>query len=239
MELVSTYQSFNVPASFIGSIEFRWGPHEDEPMIVGAMFDYMSQGLTEIELPLLVSKEIMIEDVRDRFNRQVDVDEVPWQNLSKKYGTWKQFHAPGQKIMQLTVDSPRVTRNNELLNALTSRSTYQIFGNQLFVDTDQLPVYWRVHDRGGTVGRGATMPQRSFLGMSEKAKIATVDVFDDWVDRNLQIVRPGKSGIPMFRGAFGRIGGPAATMSHIPRKAPVFQTENIASLMSRNRGLVG
>jgi hypothetical protein len=45
------------------------------------------------------------------------------------------------------------------------------------------------------------------MGVSTVAADEIVDVFDDWIEGFLQVIRPGVTGIPMFRGAFGHIGG--------------------------------
>ena len=75
------------------------------------------------------------------------------------------------------------------------------------IDTSGWPVYWHAHNVGSRVGKGVKLPKRSFAGISTGAQFTIIDIFEDYLVNALQIIRPGVTGIPMFRGAFGRIGG--------------------------------
>jgi len=186
---------------FDGSLEFRWGPDENEPLIVANQIDMMADQLASAELPMLAAREVVVDDMKYRFAAEVDLDFKKWKSRSPR--TIKYYEDTGQSYSTI------LRKNDDLYNAVTDRESYEVTGNDMFINTATWPVYWHILDQGGTAGRGVPIPQRQFVGVSDRAQFMIVDIFDEWMAGNIQIIRPGASGIPMFRGAFGRIAGVA------------------------------
>lgn len=207
---MSTFELYSMADAFTGSLEFRWGPHEDEPTIIANKIDSMRNALEDMELPLLVARQIAVDDMEQRFNSETDLEGKKWQERSSVY--LKEYHEAGYSGTILK-------RDEHLFDAVTNPQTYLIESNDLLIDTSSWPPYWHAHDSGESVGRNSQLPQRSFAGISEPAQFEIIDAFDDWIDNRLQIIRPGVTGIPMWRGAFGHTGGIAGM--GMPRKAPV------------------
>lgn len=202
--MLTGFESYTLVSSsyvFEGFLEFRWGPHAEEPLFIGNQIEMMANQIADAELPMLAAREVAIEDMDRRFAAEIDLDEVPWKDRSK--ATTKYYEDTGQSYSTI------LKRTGDLHSAATSRSSYDIIGNDMFINTSGWPPYWRAQHAGSHVGRGVKLPARSFAGLSERGQFEVLAIFDEWMGGMIDIIRPGATGIPMFRGAFGRIGGVA------------------------------
>jgi hypothetical protein len=137
--------------------------------------------------------------MQDRFDREVDLEGRKWQERNAVYKKWLRTHGYASKTV--------LRKDDDLYNAVTDHNSYVVEGDNLAIDTSGWPPYWHAQHAGSVVGRGVKLPERSFAGISETAQFEIIDIFDDWLEGNLRLVRPGVTGVSMFRGAFGRIAG--------------------------------
>jgi phage gpG-like protein len=151
-----------------------------------------------MEPMMAVAREFLIEDMQDRFDREVDLNGVPWPPRNPQY--LKQLNKTGYKGRKI------LQKDYHLIEAVTDRDSYKVTAKTLSINTRGWPVYWHAHNVGSTVGRGKKLPKREFLGMSEAIAFDLIEAFDDYVEGWLKVIWPKRStGIPMERGALGRI----------------------------------
>lgn len=189
---MSGYPLESMIGAFTGSLNFRWTAGPARPAIVANKIERLGKDLDDMLFPMVAARQIVMDDIEDRFAREVDLDGQPWKEHSPKY---KENRRGSQKLR----------KDDDLYDAVTSPTSYPIVGNSLHVDTSGWPVYWRIHNQGGQAGKGASIPKRSYLGASEAAGFAIIDVFDDWVAGQLRI-NIGITGVAQaFEGTrFGR-----------------------------------
>jgi len=193
--------------AFQGSLEFRWGPDENEPTLVANNIDLLREGLEDATLPMLAAREIVVGDMEDRFNREVDLDGNPWKPRSA--ATLKAYERSGASFSTI------LRKDDHLFNAVTDVDSYQVDGNDMFIDTSSWPVYWHIHDQGGMFKTGVTIPARPFVGISESAQFEIIDVFDQWVNREIRLSM--MRGTLMMRAPSGRLTGRVTRANLIPR----------------------
>lgn len=105
-----------------------------------------------------------------QFDQEGAYTNATWQALSEPYGTWKQKHYPGKKILQLT---------GRLMESMTNRpfGVDVITKSSMTIGTD-VP-YAQYHQLGTPL-----MPQRSIIG---KPPTADIEVFgkimQSWIVR--------------------------------------------------------
>lgn len=196
---MSDYALESFVANFAGTLEFFWAPGPESPQIVANKIDTLSESYRDMLMPMVASRQILIDDIQEHFDQEKDPEGIPWPEWSPRYSKTKK---PGTKL--------RRTETEELYQAVMDTTAYPIVGNDLYINTENFPEYWRIHNQGGDTGRGhkTKIPKRTFLGASEEAGIAMIDVFDDWVGAQLRI-NVGVSGVAQqFNGTkFGqRIG---------------------------------
>jgi phage gpG-like protein len=192
---VTSFELESMAGVFLGSLEFRWG-RQRSPRVVANKIDKLDAGIRDMLFPMVATRQILMDDINDRFEREVDPDGIPWKKHNDEYTRYLEIKGYPGTILR---------KDHALIDWLNEPTTFPIRGNDLFVDTENAPPYWRIHDRGGVAGRGVTMPKRSYLGMSEAAAFNTIDVFDEWIGGLLQIVIGPATGVAMERGELGRI----------------------------------
>jgi phage gpG-like protein len=157
--------------------------------------------IENVELPLLSARQFAIDDMREHFDTETDPYGAPWAPLSEKYAKAKSAAGYEEGIL---------VREGNLREAATSEDAWTIVGNDLVFDANALPTkdgvnYGLVHQGGS--GR---IPQREFIGLSNKAEIKITALFERWYDNAaLLYIRPSgvvQTRVPTGRGAETRFG---------------------------------
>lgn len=185
---------------FAGSLVFEWGPRRDEPTIIANQIDMIRESLDNLEIPMLASRQIVADDMKNRFDNEVDLNGRKWKKLSPVTRRRKRELGKGDKTI--------LRRYDHLYNAVTDPHSYKVTGNDMLIDTASWPDYWSALHSGESIGRNSILPARPFAGVSEEAQFAIIGVFDEYIDGTLDIFgMTSATGVAMHRGAFGRSAG--------------------------------
>lgn len=181
-----------------GELRFEWVP--DPEVIAAALFE-AAAAIENMEPPLMLSRQIAIEDIRHRFATHTAPDGSPWV-------AWSESYAPDALRNNI---GGILQRTGELETAATAESAFLVDGNSVFYDTGNLPPHWIWNqegaERGGgggkdvnagaatsiedlakqtaqgdTGGAGNTLPARPFVGTSFEAELQMVEIFDQWFE---------------------------------------------------------
>jgi len=176
-----------------GTISFTWVP---DPEVVAQELIETAGRLEDRSDPLLISREIAIQDMQERFKTKSDPDGKAWVK-------WAPSYAP---IAERVNKGGLLERDQIMKDAATSPGAYPVTESSVFFSTAGLPPYWlwiqqgtggtRVFRAGekspigelksdltfGGEGRGNAMPPRPFVGVSFEAQLQIVEVFDQWFE---------------------------------------------------------
>lgn len=215
---MSSFELESMVGSFMGSLEFHWGAKGKSPRVIANKIDLLAEGIDDTTLPMVASRQILMDDIDHRFETETDLDGFPWAKHNPDYDKW--LSSKGYPGTILRLGAPEKSRGRQLIEWLHEPTTFPIVGHNLAVNTANAPPYWRIHDRGGylktafTTAKGTSsrprIPKRSYLGLSETAAFAVVAVFDDWIGRELDIIMGPVTGVAMARErphGLGRIQG--------------------------------
>lgn len=180
--------------------------------------------LDQVWIPLEEAKEVIVQDTKNRFDAEVDLNGIPWEPLNDDYLAWKIAQGKPADILKLST---------EMYQYVIDPDNYDVAGGQLFFRTAEMPAYG-VYHQTGLAERENPLPQRSFFGLSTKAEAEVTAIFERWADGAIRYVEPpteirglgltSYTGEPMSlgqlymrgpyghvfeRGAFGRITGRA------------------------------
>jgi hypothetical protein len=208
MPVTDTAAFSSLLGTFTGQLEFTFGPHKDEPMIIANKLDTIARELNDFTWPLVGARQIAREDMKMRFDSEKDLSMKKWKKRSDAY--LKEYRAAGY-------DKTILRRNDHLYDAVTNIDSYVVAGNNLYINTASWPSYWEAHDQGYSVGRSSVLPQRQFAGISESAQFDILGIFDHWLLGTLDIVWASETSTAMHRGAFGRFGGKISLGMDQPR----------------------
>lgn len=161
----------------------------------------VAQLLDNVELPILASRRIAMEDMDKRFQTETDPDGTPWIPLTEDYLEQKQKDGYPDDIL---------TRTGEM--AAAADEAFIVTENALIFDSSAMPFYAMIHQDGsdpygvagtrteqgtfvpsasedvaGGVGKGNALPQRKWIGLSEEAEAEIAYVFDLWFDEATSI----------------------------------------------------
>lgn len=204
-----------------GELTFEWVP--DPEVIAAALFE-AAAAIENMEPPLMLSRQVAIEDIRQRFDTHTAPDGSPWV-------AWSESYAPDALRNNI---GGILQRTGELEATATAESAFLVDGNSVFYDTGSLPPYWIWHQEGrersgggrdasagaatsiedlakqtaqGDLGGGNVLPARPFVGTSFEAELQIVEIFDQWFEGAiaLGVSSKGKA-FPRhsLRGASGR-----------------------------------
>jgi phage gpG-like protein len=205
-----------------GEIVFDWEP--DVSVIENELLEIEGY-LENIAGPLLLSKGVLQNDIRMRFETKVDPDGTPWEPWSENYEKYRERYYPEGGIL---------VRTGELESAATSEAAYIVSDAGIFYNTAGLPEYWLWNQEGRERGKGVsqediefakraraagmqvdesqlggsnTLPARPFVGVSFEAELEVIEIFDQWFDGAIQLGTSNKGkvfGRYSYRGAGGR-----------------------------------
>lgn len=188
-------------------ITIEWVP---DPHVVEQSILRVAGYLEQIDKPLLAARAIAREDMRMRFQKEVDPDGNAWVELDPDYLTRKQAEGSNTGILK---------RWGDLEDAATSGSAFIVAGDSLFFSMESLPFYAGIHQEGsgthnvGTardwrertaaataagvpsggaheslgIGTGKATPARPFIGISGEAEEQIFEVFDLWFAEGVSI----------------------------------------------------
>lgn len=168
-----------IRGGILASFSMNWNWEEgvgiaETPGLIANRIDMVSAGLDDMTPALVAWRQIMIDEVHDRFIEEVDPYGTPWAEWAESYAAKAESTNVG-----------KLRKTEELYEAATNLNAYPVAdtmaGGDLFLDTREFPDYWAVQNYGGTVGRGAVIPARQYLGASEEGAAAMIGVFDAWV----------------------------------------------------------
>ena len=186
-----------------GTISFTWVP---DPEVIAQELIATANRLEDRRGPLLISRQIAISDMEERFKTRSDPDGNPWP-------PWSPAYAPrGNRMLDLT---------GAMKDAATSPSAYPVTNESVFFNTGGMPEYWAWHQEGtggtqifhggqesplgvigegkslvlGGEGRGNALPPRPFVGVSFEAQLKIIETFDQWFEGaiTLGVSSKGKS----------------------------------------------
>jgi phage gpG-like protein len=196
---------------FGGSISFDWAP---EPIVVAEELTGMARALDNMAMPLEASRQIAQLDIGKRFDTKTDPDGNAWAPWSISYAA---TNPPGS-LLELT---------GAMRAASTSPSAFDVDvhpgGGQVIFTGAGVPEYWHYHQHGATRMRfdaetqafftatgedvlANELPARPFVGLSEEAEIAIVDIFDEWFAGATSFAVNPSTGVVQRR-VGGRYGG--------------------------------
>jgi phage gpG-like protein len=177
------YGSFS--GAFTGTISFDWAP---EPLVVANELRGMAEALDNMMAPLQASRAIAVADMNERFETKTSPEGEPWAPWSASYAA---RNPPGSLL----------ERTGAMRGAATSPDAFEVTvydgGGEVMFSGAGLPEYWIYHQMGA-IRQSLTgearkfieefsgeaidnvLPARPFVGISEKAQIAIIDVFDEW-----------------------------------------------------------
>lgn len=171
-----------------GTISFTWVP---DPEVVAQELIATANRLEDREGPLLISRQIAINDMEERFATKTDPDGNPWPPWAPTY--------TGNKMLDLT---------GAMKGAATAPGAYPVTTESVFFNTGGMPEYWIWHQEGtggtqvfhggemspigevgegksltiGGEGRGNALPPRPFVGISFEAQLKIIETFDQWFE---------------------------------------------------------
>lgn len=112
--------------------------------------------------------EYMLLATRERFDRQQDPMGRPWTALSPRYA-------------QRKASNPRALRGILTLRGiLRDTITYQARPDSVVIGSNLL--YAAIHQLGGPTGRGGTMPDRAFLGASDRERVEIAEILRGYLN---------------------------------------------------------
>lgn len=109
------------------------------------------------------AKEIARVEMAQRFEREVDPNGMPWQELAEPA-------ANQVGILRLSTD---------MYEAAISEEAWTATPVGVFFDTEPLPPYWPYHEQPD--GGAQRIPQRKFIGLSRDAEQQIEGAADVWV----------------------------------------------------------
>ena len=124
----------------------------------------------DLSEPLHDMGEHLLNAHRERWDRQVSPDGVPWEPLSEAYAARKRRQRPAAGI--LVYD-----------DFLRGTLRYQASSQSLELGTDR--PYGATHQFGREDGRGAPIPARPFLGLASGDEDALLDILRDHIEAAL------------------------------------------------------
>lgn len=210
-----------------GELIFDWQPDLD---VIETELLEIEGYLKNIEAPLLLSKGILQNDIRMRFETKVDPDGTPWTQWSQNYAKYRELNYPEGGIL---------VRTGELEQAATGEKAFVVSDAGIFFNTAGMPEYWLWNQEGAQRGQGVgegevqalaaltgkseeqaraeiaregnagtnTLPARPFVGVSFEAEIEVVELFDQWFDGAITLGTSTKGkvfGRHSYRGPGGR-----------------------------------
>jgi len=210
-----------------GELVFDWEP--DPNLIENELLEIQAY-LENIEAPILLSKGILQNDIRMRFETKVDPDGNPWEPWSDSYAKYRENNYPEGGIL---------VRTGELEKTATGDEAFVVSDAGIFYNTAGLPDYWLWNQEGRERGSGVregevkalaahsgiseaqareelakegnagsnTLPARPFVGASFAAEIEIVEVFDKWFDGAITLATSSKGkvfGRYSYKGPGGR-----------------------------------
>lgn len=159
----------------LGGLIVRWEPALEQ---VVQDLAHLELSLAQSALVLESSEKVIREDIRERFDvTKEDPHGDPWQEWSEKY----------RPIAEKVNKNGILVRKGPLRDAAVSEAPFMITGNFLTYDTGELPVYAAAHQFGMTVGKGAKLPVREFLGISADAYARIVGIYNGFVEGNISL----------------------------------------------------
>lgn len=137
------------------------------------------------------AKRIAMDDMKRRFDTELDPTGAMWTELTESYQR--------QKAEDNFQVHPILTRTRALREAATSEEAWSVSGESVWFHTGGLPPYWEAHEIGrdfieGPNGPYGGMPERRFIGLSEEARDEILALVGIWIEDGLaQTVAPFKS----------------------------------------------
>lgn len=177
-----------------GAITFEWVP---DPLVFSEKILDVRDSLDDRTIPLILSQEIIKQDIAENFASEHDPEQQPW----APWSTGGFYTDPAtdrtRKVRGYADQVPKLTpaHSGRILDwtgrlreeATSDRAFVQISGksvndDSLFYDTNGLPPYWQFHQESSEEWRepGGVLPRRRFLGMSGEAELQILEVFDEW-----------------------------------------------------------
>lgn len=155
------------------------------------LFDYSGYLLDAVG-PLEASRGILAAGIARRFRQQSDPQGDAWEPWSESYAP-KALREQESGIHKGEI----LERSLDLRTQATTEYSFHVSADSVFFSFDGLPDYAAVQNFGGSVGKGAVLPQRQFVGTDDDDEQRIYAVFQQWVDYSLRISGSG-------RGALGR-----------------------------------
>jgi hypothetical protein len=162
------------------------------------------------------AKRIAMDDMKRRFETELDPTGARWQELSHDYQIEKA--ESGYQVHPILSRTYHDGNSESLRSAATSEEAWSVSGESVWFHTGGLPPYWEAHETGRQwtphwakigdkeVGADASggMPQRRFIGLSDEAREEIVALTGAWLEAGLaQTVAPFKSHIAPVSRRFG------------------------------------
>jgi hypothetical protein len=175
-------------------IEVDW---DADPRILAASFQELADNLERnLDEPAIAARQIMIDDVREHFEKE--------EGPLKHWDPWAPSYA--QRAQRENIGILRKTE--DLFDATQEISSWPIIGNDVWVNTNSWPDYWRIQQEGGRIGGRMTsrrmairryrgdkeadtfgvIPPRPYIWTSQSAEEQIAFIYDRWVEGELQIV---------------------------------------------------
>lgn len=155
------------------------------------LFDY-SGYILDATGPLEATRGIIAAGIARRFRSQSDPDGNAWE-------PWSDSYAPKAIREQESGDHKGEILERSLLlrDQATSEYSFHVSADSVFFSFDGLPDYAAVQNFGGSVGKGAVLPQRQYVGIDDDDEQRIYTIFQQWLDYGLRVSGSG-------RGALGR-----------------------------------
>lgn len=155
------------------------------------MFDYSGYVL-DATGPLEATRGILAAGIARRFRSQTDPTGVGWE-------PWSDSYAPRAiREQESGIHKGEILERSLLLrDQATSEYSFHVSADSVFFSFDGLPDYAAVQNFGGSVGKGAVLPQRQYVGVDDADEATITTIFVDWINHMSGATSRG-------RGALGR-----------------------------------
>lgn len=173
-----------------GSIEFIWNPR---PEIVANEIFEISEYLENTAGPIALSRQIVQDDIRERFETKTSPYGATWAPWARDYPDSQSILIQSGELRDAASgEAVDMTEDTVFFNfgALPFYGAFHEFGaNRSSLDAETIKFLEQFSDGQGVVSGTNTLPARPFAGASFEAEEKIVAIFNRWFEGSIALGR--------------------------------------------------